>query len=1269
MADERVASLAPAWRGALEAEGRSLVVIDPTGAQGARGLNEALESVVRDLARRGALTSEVEDLLEWQQDQEQRWIGGVWSERDGGQDVMARLYKALCAIKPLVMVVLRAGQAGPELEGQLLYLARYVFADPIGALVPAVLMRRERVPGALVLTMDAGSAARWEALGVVLSRVDMTASLEASVRAYLGREDVVRRLVEGTRGDLGRLDALVSHVGQGVAHLWSYRLNGLDPVERVALELLAVCEGPVEVSRLAGALGALGQSAPMAALVKRLVSEGLVTRTMQLGAARLALVDPALKDAVRAEDVAGLHEAWVRAALEEREEDGEWAVFVARHALEAGMAQVALEQGARAARRLMSAGALEDAAQLVERLWPVAAERGESVALAELHAMLVDLYSRMGRWRAALKHCGLLRRYVVGARGRAELACRTASLLLKLHRYETVVTLTEEVLGSLEPGWCAVRVRALLEQAEARYELGQSEAAADRARHALAVLDEAEASAVMGAQEVGQARIWARNQLGKVAILGARYEQAIALFGENEALAERWGWSGELARAQGNLGVVAMQRRDYAQAQRYLERALEASRTAGGVVTRATCLLNLSMIHQYREDYAQALDCSLEALRLARQAGEDGTFSSAAYNLATLYRDMGALEYAERLVAHLKAQDAPQRHTFITPWLTLLEAGMLLEREQHGAALELLSEEPAAQTAGLLYGLRTRELRAAEAALGLGRVAQARRVVEQVSSDDPEREEPQVEALLAFLQGRLAVLDGEDARAEALFRTASTLWGKACHKRDATRAELWLAQVLRRLGREEEAARLLAARADEIVARAERVPAALRAEFMRLPLHGRVVEALEAAGGAVPVALREAHRAPLSAPPGAQATPAAPVRDAAWQRWRSQFGSIVGDSPRLHQIFRVVERVAASDASVLVLGESGTGKELVAEALHALSGRKDGPLVKVNCAAFVESLLLSELFGHEKGAFTGAVSQKIGRFELANGGTIFLDEIADISAQTQVALLRVLQERVIERVGGQGVVPINVRVVCATNKNLEELVRKGEFRLDLYYRLKGVVLELPSLRERREDIPALIDSFARRFAGANAPRFMPEVLRYLMAYSWPGNVRELQNFVKSVLLFVEGDAVLMSHVRDFADFFAHGEFAATIPQLPISYDIPAAPPQSHATPAVVVPMRPPKMAEDEMDGDEDDVYVLSADGSPEDALVEHIVAQGLSINRLKKRLELECIRRALEETQGNVTQAAKLLQMKRPRLSQIINATPELAAFKNKLVG
>jgi len=237
---------------------------------------------------------------------------------------------------------------------------------------------------------------------------------------------------------------------------------------------------------------------------------------------------------------------------------------------------------------------------------------------------------------------------------------------------------------------------------------------------------------------------------------------------------------------------------------------------------------------------------------------------------------------------------------------------------------------------------------------------------------------------------------------------------------------------------------------------------------------------------------------------------------------------LVGKSQALHHIVKQLEPIGRSNTTVLVRGESGTGKELLAEAIHLLSSRRAMPLVKVNCAAMVEELLLSELFGHEKGAFTGAVRERKGRFELADGGTLFLDEIGDISPKCQVALLRVLQEREFERVGGVKTLKVDVRVICATNRDLEGAIAQGRFRADLYYRLKGVMLELPALRERLDDLPVLCTHFLERNAKErNEPvkRLAPEALALLEKHTWPGNVRELENVLSAAVIFADGAVV------------------------------------------------------------------------------------------------------------------------------------------------
>ena len=243
---------------------------------------------------------------------------------------------------------------------------------------------------------------------------------------------------------------------------------------------------------------------------------------------------------------------------------------------------------------------------------------------------------------------------------------------------------------------------------------------------------------------------------------------------------------------------------------------------------------------------------------------------------------------------------------------------------------------------------------------------------------------------------------------------------------------------------------------------------------------------------------------------------------------RHRLEGIIGESGRMQEVLALAKRVAPSDATVLIRGESGTGKELIARAIHFNSPRASGPLVNLNCAALPEQLLESELFGHEKGAFTGAVGQRKGRFEQADGGSIFLDEIGDLSPALQVKLLRVLQERQFERVGGNRTLTVNVRVLAATHRELERAMREGTFRDDLYYRLNVVTIQIPPLRERREDISLLLDHFLRKFAAKNrrdVTGLTAAARDALLKYDYPGNVRELENIVERAILLCRGRVI------------------------------------------------------------------------------------------------------------------------------------------------
>ena len=251
------------------------------------------------------------------------------------------------------------------------------------------------------------------------------------------------------------------------------------------------------------------------------------------------------------------------------------------------------------------------------------------------------------------------------------------------------------------------------------------------------------------------------------------------------------------------------------------------------------------------------------------------------------------------------------------------------------------------------------------------------------------------------------------------------------------------------------------------------------------------------------------------------------------------FEHIIGKSAAMEHVFEMIRKVAPSRASVLITGEGGVGKELIASAIHNLSPRKDKSYIKVHCAALAESLLESELFGHEKGAYTGAVSQKRGRFELADGGTIFLDEIGEINQNLQIKILRVLQEKQFERVGGEKSVTVDTRLITATNRDLEKEVENGTFRSDLYYRLNVVHIHVPPLRERKEDLPLLIAAFIKEFSEENAKSISgiePKARAALYAYDWPGNIRQLRNCLESAVVMSSDDIIRLSdlpeHVRE-----------------------------------------------------------------------------------------------------------------------------------------
>lgn len=341
---------------------------------------------------------------------------------------------------------------------------------------------------------------------------------------------------------------------------------------------------------------------------------------------------------------------------------------------------------------------------------------------------------------------------------------------------------------------------------------------------------------------------------------------------------------------------------------------------------------------------------------------------------------------------------------------------------------------------------------------------------------------------------------------------------------------------------------------------------------------------------------------------GAQVAPVS-MANSASRRSLELFRSLVGDSAGITRVRRMIEQVAGSDANVLILGESGTGKEVVARKLHYFSERRDKPFVPINCGAIPAELLESELFGHEKGAFTGAISTRQGRFELAEGGTLFLDEIGDMSLHMQVKLLRVLQERVFERVGSNRSIRADVRIIAATHRNLEDAIADGKFREDLYYRLNVFPIDMPPLRDRRDDVPLLIEELALRYRNEKrvSMRLTQPAIDVLCQYSWPGNVRELANLVERLtILFPNGVVDVEDLPRKYTE---HADLTAI----------------AHTASS--------------------NIEVL-----PHPSSLPRLPREGLDIKEHLNNLEYVLIKQALDEAGGVVAHAAERLRLRRTTL-------------------
>ncbi len=759
-----------------------------------------------------------------------------------------------------------------------------------------------------------------------------------------------------------------------------------------------------------------------------------------------------------------------------------------------------------------------------------------------------------------------------------------------------------------------ILARIAAELAEVAYAKGDTKAASEEATRALATAEVA-------------TRLRARNTLGKLLLASAQWEEAERHFTEDAHVASAAGDRTSELRARVNRAVALLSNGQIEEAEAIFNSVLEEGERGGDDRACAFALDNLAVVATWRHEYGQALALSERTLQKRLRIGDRLSTAFILSNLADLRGKVGLLDYAEHAVSFGRRLLGPG-----------MPPSLAIRFSVHAARLALLR--------GRMVDAQREVAKAlAEQSIDMGEFAgRAHRVATRIALEDGDitRATSAVDrarelATTDFAAAEVALLDVAIARAKgeldiALADRAVSLARTTGEEELLREAHLLASKVYAASGETERAR----AHIEQAMAVRDAVARTLSEDVRPAFLSRRDVAALESEFAALTP--RTVYTASTGEPVDLEAegprtqrspTPIAPR-------------AIIGDDPAIRGLQAAIRKVARTDGTVLVHGESGTGKELVAEALHRSSDRAHAPFVALNCAALVETLLLSELFGHEKGAFTGAVARRRGRFEMAEGGTLFLDEIGDISPRTQVALLRVLQERTYERVGGTASIRTNCRIICATHRDLKAMVERGEFREDLYYRLRGITLEVPALRNRIGDLPRIAENLLGRIAAERSESIKviaPDAAELLMRHRWPGNVRELDNALRAAALFAETNVIAAQDFTDNVD-----ELRAVMTR------------KSSAPPSIVLD------SSDDLDDDESgELPLLTSEGAAAmdeagaTAIAYACVRQGtVSLSDLKRQIERDCVARALAETHGNITKAAALLGMKRPRLSQLV---------------
>jgi transcriptional regulator with AAA-type ATPase domain/tetratricopeptide (TPR) repeat protein len=1044
-------------------------------------------------------------------------------------DALRRLLAGLGSQARLLVIIHDLERADSDTLELATYLVDELFGEPDLDPQPAV-------KGLMVLVArdDAPHPGARDVLAELMERPGLQRlHLEGldleGLRRYVQSPHVLEKLLAASAGLPQEVDALIEALPDNVEELFERKLSGMEAVSRDALRALALSGRPASPRTLATVVQ--HPLREVARALNALRDERVVDRKIHNGEFQFLFHRrrdlEVTERTLSAEDRARYHGGWAQALTGAPDSGGP--ALLAHHQLRSQEPQRGVSLAIQAAETYAVSGALNAAIEMLESARPYA--QGE--LLLAILERLAELAPLTGNPRRALRFVEAMKAALPeGQRGVAHL--KEAELRNAAGEYELALVSLDAARASLAPDDARARARVEAAVSEAHYHRAELGDAAHAAREGLEILS------AKGEGPVRE-RIELMNQLGKIALADDDTAHAIDFFQETLALAEKSGLGHEQARALVNLGMAHMRLGETSRAEQRLLAGIEKAQEVNDLTRLAFGYMNLGVLVHQCGELGRALECYRECRSLFRRLGNRTQLARVLHNLGNLYLLVGDLERAR---AHndeamrLARQSGVERVVAIS---TVVDGILIGALGEHEAGERRLRE-------GMRLLRRMGQARPLEAMVELvelkleaGETEAAAELLTEVEAGLAQVPSPILRARAHLLAGQVALDQGRDA--EAAFTQARDAFERLGRRLFVRDAEVGLTRALTRAGRRE-AARLHLDAAREIQQQvAEDLPEHLAQRFWEAAPQVALREAQdELEGRPAPAAAPVPSAAWVEA--SAPSAPAAPVAHLERKpEWQEKYGAIVGSSNKLFRVFHILDRIAQSDGTVLINGESGTGKELVAEAIHRNSPRANGPFVKLNCAALVESLLLSELFGHERGSFTGAHQRKIGRFEMAAGGTLFLDEIGDISPKTQVALLRVLQEREFERVGGGRPIKVEARIIFATNRNLQEMVREGTFREDLYYRLKGLTIDLPPLRDRPDDIVTLAEHFLGQYAqesGSVAKGLALEAMELLSRYEWPGNIRELENIIRSVALFAEGAVITGRDFDEYRELFQDG---------------------------------------------------------------------------------------------------------------------------------